>query len=291
MKAILAKILNFIGNRVKGFKKINFKIRDILVFSIIKNIFDKIENEYKPEITGNVGTQKIIWVYWAQGINEAPILVKKCVDILRTKIQNYDVIVIDNNNIKEYVDIPAYIYAKVKNKKITLTHFSDILRVNLISKYGGIWIDSTVFISDEFNNLIQSEKNIITIPQKDIHYSISCGKWSAWLIGTKNRTEYFEKMKMFFDIYWKKYNILPCYFLIDYLLEYMYRNDKTFRKDIDDVLKVDFSVYEMIEKLNEKCTEEEFGLFLQEHYVNKLSYKLDYSLNQENTYSYYIFNK
>lgn len=290
MKVIIAKIFNFIGNRIKILRRICFDLRDKLVYSVIKNIFYRIDQKYSFEKKKKNNAQRIIWVYWAQGLENAPILVKKCIKTLKEQIKEYDIVVINNNNMRSYVDIPEYIYNKVKNNKITLTHFSDILRINLISKYGGIWIDSTVFISKEFNQFINKEKNIITIPQKNIDYNVSNGKWSAWLIGSKINVDAFYKMKLFFDEYWKRYDILPCYFLIDYLMEYVYENDVEFRKYIDECEQVDFSVYELASKRKNKCNKDEFTIFLKEHFINKLNYKIDYSAEEKNTFSYYIFN-
>ena len=64
--------------------------------------------------------------------------------------KNNNVILIDLTNYNSYVDIPEFIIEKFHKKTITPTHFSDILRFALMSKHGGIRIDSTYLILDKF---------------------------------------------------------------------------------------------------------------------------------------------
>jgi hypothetical protein len=289
MKVWVAKILGFLGNRLPILGKILLQIRDKIVFAIIKPLYRKAQiqiQNYDEKIC-----EKIIWIYWAQGIDTAPDLVKVCYNRLKAFNKEYKVVLIDNNNISEYISIPEYIYQKVEKKKITLTHFSDIIRIHLLAEYGGIWMDSTVFIGESFSDFINNERKLITIPQDNISYNISKGKWSAWMIGTKKKCRYFQVCATFFDLYWEKYNMLACYFLIDYLLEYTYRNDYEFRKDVDEVLKLDYSVYELMEIRNSKCSIEDYNKFLSNNIINKMSYKEKFDKDIIGTYSYYMFTQ
>lgn len=57
---------------------------------------------------------------------------------------DYEIKVIDAENWKEYVELPDYIVKKWEKKQIPPALFSDLLRLELLIKYGGTWIDSTV---------------------------------------------------------------------------------------------------------------------------------------------------
>ena len=54
----------------------------------------------------------------------------------------------------QYVDIPDYILQKYRAGKMTRTHFSDILRLHLLSRYGGVWIDSTILMTEHLPKYI-----------------------------------------------------------------------------------------------------------------------------------------
>ena len=75
-------------------------------------------------------------------MDAAPELVQACYARLVSPHPG-QVHLLHQDNLAEYVSIPDYIMQKVKKGQITYTHFSDIVRVNLLAEYGGIWIDST----------------------------------------------------------------------------------------------------------------------------------------------------
>lgn len=51
---------------------------------------------------------------------------------------------IDNGNWRDYVELPEYIIQRWDKKQISPAHFTDLLRLQLLIKYGGTWIDATV---------------------------------------------------------------------------------------------------------------------------------------------------
>ena len=93
------------------------------------------------------GKAKYIWVCWLQGLETAPLLVQRCVESIRKYANGMEVVVLTDKNISKYVDIPSYIYDKLKRGCMGRTHFSDILRLHLLSQYGGVWIDSTMLMT------------------------------------------------------------------------------------------------------------------------------------------------
>ena len=64
-------------------------------------------------------------------------------------MNGYEVIVIDEKNWHEYITLPDYIIRRREKKQIPPAHFSDLLRLELLIKYGGTWIDSTVLCTGE----------------------------------------------------------------------------------------------------------------------------------------------
>lgn len=87
-----------------------------------------------------------IWCCWLQGEEQAPAVVKKCLDSL--KRFGRKIVVLTNDNFTDYTDIPEHVLEKKRQGIINNTHFTDILRADLLSKRGGTWIDATVYVSD-----------------------------------------------------------------------------------------------------------------------------------------------
>lgn len=103
--------------------------------------------------TQNIDTKKeetfeYIWQCWLQGKEKAPEIVKTCIQsVEKFKRANQKVVIITAKNYTDYVSLPTFIIEKWKKGIISHTQFSDILRINFLSKYGGYWIDATCLLT------------------------------------------------------------------------------------------------------------------------------------------------
>lgn len=103
-----------------------------------------LELKPKQEIKG-----KIIWQYWDQGFddNKMPEIVKISLDSVKIHCSTteYTIIRLSDSTISDYIDLPSYV---IKNKdNYSKAFFSDILRLCLLTVYGGCWLDTTIFLS------------------------------------------------------------------------------------------------------------------------------------------------
>jgi hypothetical protein len=102
---------------------------------------------------------KTIYILWFQGLREAPIIVQKCIDSWKRHNKGWNIVVLDNTNLHNYIDIssikqvPSDITAyrgliktdEVSEEIVMTTALSDIVRIHLLKHYGGLWVDSTCF--------------------------------------------------------------------------------------------------------------------------------------------------
>jgi len=95
---------------------------------------------------------KIIWTYWHQGFDQAPWLVKICVGQWQKMNPNWTVHLLDANTIHEFVE-PLPIKTSVIDKML-LPHRSDLIRTQLLIKYGGVWADPTTFCTTSLDSWI-----------------------------------------------------------------------------------------------------------------------------------------
>jgi len=126
--------------------------------------FKKFNNSREPKHEH----PKVIWWCWLQGYDAAPPIVKACYNSLMREFKGsrvqevlsdgYEIKVIDAENWKEYIELPDFIVKKWEKKQIPPALFSDLLRLELLIKYGGTWIDSTVLCTGfkEFESLSSS---------------------------------------------------------------------------------------------------------------------------------------
>lgn len=155
-----------------------------------------------------------VWICWFQGMEQAPELVKKCYRSVRDNMPNKEIILITSDNLKQYVQFPEYIIDKWEKGQITHTHMTDLLRLELLIRYGGLWLDATVFCSG--NNIpdYMTDSDLFFFqclkPGRDGHTHIN----SSWLISAKTNNKILMAVRDLCYEYWKKHNSLIDYFLL-----------------------------------------------------------------------------
>lgn len=103
----------------------------------------KYDLQPKKDLTG----KKIIWQYWAQGIENATDLAKLCFATVDKFKGDYEVIRITDDNLHGYLDFPDFVAQKRLQSEFRPVFFSDLLRVALINVYGGIWLDASILLT------------------------------------------------------------------------------------------------------------------------------------------------
>ena len=73
---------------------------------------------YQPKKPAST-SEKIVWQYWAQGIEHSPEIIKICLQSVNSYFSQYGyrVIYLSDNNIREYLDIISTILQESINKK------------------------------------------------------------------------------------------------------------------------------------------------------------------------------
>lgn len=164
----------------------------------------------------DVKIDKTIWVLWFQGIDKAPALVRRCYEsVCENKPDDFDVVLLSEKNLDDYVKLPDYIWKKHKKGIISRTHLSDILRVELLYNYGGCWIDSTVYCSEKIPRyLIEGDFFMFrgSLHNKSVH------KGSNWWIYAKQNIKLVRDMRELYFLYWKNEVKLRDYYLFHIML-------------------------------------------------------------------------
>lgn len=81
----------------------------------------------------------VIWTFWD---GEPPELVKKCIESWKKYNPEYEVILLNKDNVKKYLTETDL--SKAKHVNDIVQRYSDYVRVHILAKHGGIWLDSSV---------------------------------------------------------------------------------------------------------------------------------------------------
>lgn len=246
---------------------------------------DKIDYGSLPKKQSNK-----VWVCWLQGIENAPLVVQKCYKSLQQHLTDREIVLLTSENIGEYATFPHYIIEKWEAGIISNTHFSDLLRIEVLVNHGGAWIDSTVLCtgSNIPDYIFDSDLFFYQIlkPGRDGH-SIHI---SSWLMSATTNNKILLITRELLYEYWLKKKSLIDYFLLHIFIcitcdKYLdeQKNITKFSNSIPHILQLD---------LFEQFDEKKYENVKQMTCFHKLSYKFDVELlEKKGTYYDMIINK
>lgn len=89
---------------------------------------------------------KTIWMFWAQGYENAPNIIKKCRESWVKYNPDWTINVLDMENLTNFLpDFWINFSKNIDFLKSNLAALADLLRVNLLRQHGGVWVDATCF--------------------------------------------------------------------------------------------------------------------------------------------------
>jgi len=225
------------------YKPLNMKILSIEFKALVEKYKYLIEDEE------NISDDSPIWVMWYQGFKKAPPLIKACIRSIFDNKANHPVHLIHKYNLKRYIKLPKYILKKFHKRMFTITHFSDIVRSALLSKYGGYWIDATYYITTPINYASSSffTLKLAHCPSKRI---ITKCLWAGNFLAMPKNSFLSTYSYHAFLLYWKYYNKLIDYFLLDIIIYIAYKNAREFRHLIENNRYLKCNPFALFKALN-----------------------------------------
>lgn len=215
----------------------------------------------------NNAIPRIIWLYWEQGWDNAPKLIQECKKSWEFHNQNWDIRCLDKVSVLEFFDIEKWIPGSelkpnfltparkwlhkklhrtqlIKNKKLSVQGRSDIIRINLLSKYGGVWADATLFCRQPLDGWIDPhiKQNFFAFSNPGKNLALMDGSLpiftSYFLIAEKNNY-IVKRLNKSMQEYWRQRNCMDQYLWIFALFNELYNKDDEFSALWDKVVKVD----------------------------------------------------
>lgn len=308
MNRILQRAYHFLQRIIRGLKYIpqnirNYGIRlaaiiyiDSLIppgksaqyISAVEQYVDRFTEElveqysqgnYTPEQGMVSSFDKVpVWCCWWQGEDSMPEIVAMCHKRLRDALPEYaEIHLLTEKNYSDYISLPDHILERVSKGQMSITALSDILRVTLLARYGGFWIDSTVFVSGEFPEEFlmwnyYSQK--MFDPVKWCHEACK-GRWCGFMMAGSRNNIIFRYIRDAYYLWWKKHDCVIDYVILDYFLLSAYKKIPVIKEMIDRVPDNNTDVFEMYRVLHLPYTDELYQKLTEKTAMHKLTYKID----------------
>ena len=95
---------------------------------------------------------KKMFMYWHQGWNNAPGIIKRCAATWQEHNPTWDINLLDAATVEEKVKLPA----ALRTLNLPLPALSDVIRICLLKQYGGVWADATLWCVRPLDDWIDS---------------------------------------------------------------------------------------------------------------------------------------
>ncbi len=235
-------------------------------------------------VNDGVKINKTIWVCWFQGLEYAPTIIKKCVEsIEKNKPEDFEIRYLTYENIHNYIMFPQSIENKLKRGIIGRTHFSDLVRTELLYLYGGLWIDATVYCAE-------------TIPKYMCSGELFAFRWSlldssavsisSWWLYTRQKGTIITDTRNMLLAYWNKEKRLRDYYLFHIIFSIAKEHSAVNQNIFSDMIYRNNSEPQILfGKLGKVYDPKEWGMLREHMPIQKLSYKK--RIIQGDIYNYY----
>lgn len=250
---------------------------------VLKNSYDYKGNTIKADAP--------IWFFWWDGPTKYPEIVKLALSSIKQHANSHKVIELSSENLEEYLVLPDDIRDKFQNGKISVTHYSDIIRFALLAKYGGIWMDSTIYMVQPLPDDIY-KLPLYTIKRKQgaTHY-ISDGQWTTyfWCVGERN--SFAQYCYDYLIEYWRSYSKLLDYTFLDYIIYIANKRHANFHDQFDQIPYNNENCKLLLPKLRKAFSADEFRRLCEKTSLFKLSWKEPYFETDNGKKTYFAYLK
>jgi len=224
-----------------------------------------------------------VWVCWWQGEENMPELCGLCYKRLKAMLPaNADLRLITLENYRQYVDIPDYIMGKVEKGIINYTKLSNILRLMLLDKFGGLWMDSTIFCSNPIDASFLADPDFwsIKLPEvyneKEIGQFITKCRWTGFMFKANTQSPIVKFVLEATLLYWKHHDVIIDYYLHNMLIRTAYDNIESAKVMMDKIPPSNLNLYNFRNYMDCKFDPDKYKEITKDGMFHKLTWKKPY---------------
>lgn len=284
------KISNFIKKyfpKVLYWKKASWTRSQWLCYDCMKFFLKyKENNEYQALKTNDkVPVNQVIWVFWRQGEKNAPQIVKKCISSIREHAGKHPVIVLDQESLHNYMVMPDFIEQKHQKGKIREALYSDLLRISLLTAYGGYWCDATCFLTSEIPDIIE-ESTFFMFNRDLLNHGISPCECSSWFIKANKDDFVLLRLRNVLFHYIKHHSIILDYFIFHITLGLLIHTDTQIKKVWEQKPYIcNMNPHVLLFSFSKPYNEKIYQHILNSSFIHKLTYKYKKEILESNEYN------
>lgn len=265
-----------------------------LYFDFLKKDCSALITKYQNESANFINNSKehiipkVIWVFWWQGLEEAPPLVKQCMNRFNS-VPDFRVNVISKFNVNQFIDISDVIELLDKGC-IYVQTLSDIVRIRLLRKFGGIYCDASIYLVDiDFFDYIVKEFSFYSNRLYGYDSCVSQGLYSGFFIASFAGNPMFEYIDECMTYFIKKHRGIIDYLQVDYIIMLGYKYLPFVKNIVDSIPYNNQDIWWLNSMLNNPFNQTEWNKKIAANKIFKISIRKKISQNDNNITTYYDY--
>ena len=159
---------------------------------------------------------RVIHLYWDQGLEEAPELVRCCIESWREQNPGWTVRLWHRDQAEDLVSWSSL------PEGMKITPYSDILRTNILKVHGGVWADSTILCTRPLDSwllpvMCQTDFFAFSRPGPDREIA-------SWFLAARPESKIIRKLAKAVAEFWRRQEKpTRVYHWFQYIFEYLER--------------------------------------------------------------------
>lgn len=217
-----------------------------------------------------------VFVFWDHP-ETMPAIVRAARETMRQHVGgSLRLVELTDTNLGEWVDIDPAMRAKMRAMP---AHFSDYLRVKLLQRHGGLWLDSTCYLTADLDSATRELR-----AAEFFLFRYAGSRTGSWFLWSRADSYQLHAVDAVMELWWEREARLTNYFMWHDIVEMLYWTDSTYRSAWDRMPKVHpRTALQLLAQLKKPYDEEQVRRISEEGFVQKLTHKLPVSVLQGQT--------
>jgi hypothetical protein len=141
---------------------------------------------------------KIIWTFWDSKDAEANFVIKKCLENWKKNNPKHVIVVLNKENLNvfiENVDVLKFKHVTdLVTNKINFQRLSDYVRLLVLKRYGGIWMDASTILTRDLDwvDIFHDSCNTVCFYLQKFTKDLPVPVIESWFIATKKGADFVD---------------------------------------------------------------------------------------------------
>lgn len=266
---------NVLPRSSKAWRKLELRYCRHMKSWFASHLFDEAAKAFTPaDFAQPIGEGCPIWVFWFQGEDAMPPLMKQCWRSVQKNAAGHPIVMLTKDNFQQYAQFPPEILQKFESGCIDITKLSDILRFKLLADRGGLYLDATLMLIRPFPEEIFRKPYYTLRHEQGADWLIGGGRWTCGVQAAAKGNPMMKYLYEMHRLYWSGHRACIGYAMLDSMITLGCERIPEMNAMMEQVAPNNRGTFDLMEHIAEPFDEELYTKIVAENYLLRFTYKM-----------------